>query len=984
MKHTMFTKTKLAASLSLVLGAAALIPAQAADEIPADDTEVIQVTGIRSSQAKAMDLKRTSAGVVDAISAEDIGKFPDTNLAESLQRITGVSIDRVNGEGSKVTVRGFGPDFNLVLFNGRTMPTSGTASESTRSFDFANIASESVSEVAVSKTGRADLPSGGIGATIDIRTARPFDNDGMVATVTGKVHHDTSVDDSVDGSGDDYTPEVSGIFSNTFMDDTIGIGVSASYKKRDSTITKAGIDGWRQFNTEDSAFATWLENKTASGELVDDNQNPHGNYFYARNMGFSSTDVERERYNAQVVFQYAPMDNLVITTDYTYSKLEDESYVDSFGLWFQGYNSVDTAHVDENGTFDVVTEFGGDYSGTMSMEASENENKSLGLNIDWQVNDDLALSFDAHDSSAESNGALSNGTNRTFFIKGGFNFDTKTYDASSTEIPTLDAVFTNPVPGTDVNLLPEHYNSLFAGMVAAKNETDLTQYQFDGSYFIDIPGIVDTIEFGMAYTDMETRAWGSYDQQSAGWYDPANLGIWEEDMELVLLGKDFLGDFSGGGKDIRIPYYYTYNQKTSMAKAEDLFGVQYVAAPWQDDHKVQEETTSAYIQLSVETELMEMPLNVLLGGRYEKTDVTASSLQTVAEELQWISGQEWFTQKSEEQTYTRETSDYSEFLPNLDINLEIVDDLIARVSLSKTITRPTLGQMKATNSLTNQPKPGSRTGFSGNPGLEPFSSDNIDLSLEYYYDEASYVSAGWFNKDVENFLQTTISEVQYDGLRDPYVGPRAELARSQLAADGVPATDENVFQWLIDNGYGEQVGDNTVIRQSDDDPVVTWLVNRPNNVEDLRTHGWEIAWQHWFWDTGFGFQANATFVSGDTEYDVETTTEQFALPGLSDSANFSVFYDKDGLQARAAYNWRDDFLSGTGQAEAGGPAPQFTESYGQLDVSVSYEVNDQLSIFFEGLNVLEEEQRIHGRYKEQMLSATQGSARYAIGASYKF
>src|ERR1043165_8898720 len=137
-----------------------------------------------------MDIKRTAVGVVDAIAAEDMGKFPDTNLAESLQRVTGISIDRRNGEGAQVTARGFGPQFNLITLNGRQLPSAdafgsgdavtGGAGAGGRSFNFANLASEAVSAVEVYKTARADIASGGIGATVNIKTARPLDSDGMV------------------------------------------------------------------------------------------------------------------------------------------------------------------------------------------------------------------------------------------------------------------------------------------------------------------------------------------------------------------------------------------------------------------------------------------------------------------------------------------------------------------------------------------------------------------------------------------------------------------------------------------------------------------------------------------------------------------------------------------------------------------------------------------------------------------------------------
>ncbi|MDH3374787.1 MAG: TonB-dependent receptor plug domain-containing protein, partial [Gammaproteobacteria bacterium] len=198
--------------VALALGATAYTPVKAQEPI-----EEIVTVGIRGSLQSSMIQKRDAQGVSDGIISEDIGKFPDTNLAESLQRITGVSIDRTEiGEGSRVTVRGVGPNFNLVTLNGRQMPGTtieGTSASSSRSFDFANLASESVAAVNVYKTSQARLPSGGLGATVNIKTARPLDNADMVLSVGAKAVLDSSVE-----NGDDVTPELSGIFSNTFAD----------------------------------------------------------------------------------------------------------------------------------------------------------------------------------------------------------------------------------------------------------------------------------------------------------------------------------------------------------------------------------------------------------------------------------------------------------------------------------------------------------------------------------------------------------------------------------------------------------------------------------------------------------------------------------------------------------------------------------------------------------------------------------------------
>ena len=223
--------------------------AATATQEDAKDLDTVVVVGIRGALESAMNLKRDSQGVVDGISSEDIGKFPDTNLAESLQRISGVSIDRTaSGEGSKVTVRGIGPDYNLVLLNGRQMPAAGNANgagvSNSRAFDFANLASESISEVEVYKTSRAANPAGGIGATLNIKTARPLEA-GNLANIGVKGVYDTSNGNLPKSmQGNDLTGEVSGIFSRTFADGKFGISLTGSYQDRDSGLQPGRGGQW--------------------------------------------------------------------------------------------------------------------------------------------------------------------------------------------------------------------------------------------------------------------------------------------------------------------------------------------------------------------------------------------------------------------------------------------------------------------------------------------------------------------------------------------------------------------------------------------------------------------------------------------------------------------------------------------------------------------------------------------------------------------
>ena len=315
----------MAGASILTLGAAASTAAaqdvgtgaqssETAQEVAADEGgNVIIVSGIRASLQDAMNIKRDAVGVVDAISAEDIGKFPDTNLAESLQRITGVSIDRESGEGSKVTVRGFGPDFNLVLLNGRQMPASGLGScceaPASRSFDFANLASEGIAGVEVYKSGRATLPSGGIGSVINVKTPLPLDRPGFQGSIGVKGVLDHTFEDT------EITPEISGVISKTFADDTFGILLSGSYQRRKASLAQFNA-GWREgYLGSDSS--SWGSLPTTGG--VENRPGPDDIYQTPQNAGYDFTNIDQERINgqgerslSQLLIKFAGTGNMLI------------------------------------------------------------------------------------------------------------------------------------------------------------------------------------------------------------------------------------------------------------------------------------------------------------------------------------------------------------------------------------------------------------------------------------------------------------------------------------------------------------------------------------------------------------------------------------------------------------------------------------------------------------------------------------------------
>jgi len=970
MKHTRFRKTLIAKSISVLLAASVVTPAFAeqSEEVEKDENgnriEVVEVKGIRGSVARAMDMKREAIGVVDAISAEDIGKFPDTNLAESLQRISGVSIDRSNGEGSKVTVRGFGPDFNLVTLNGRQMPTaatSGGTAPSTRSFDFANLASESVSAVEIYKTGRADMPSGGIGSSININTARPLDNDGMKATIGLKGVMDTSV-----VKGDEITPEISGLFSNTFNDGKFGILFSASVQERSNREQVAQIDGWR-------------DNVTLPADTImsDNNQNPDGNTWYPRNYKFDVGDTDRKRVNGQLVLQFAPTEDFKATVDYTMSQLDVDAYRDEFGVWFEGGGNLldDSVVINENGTVTNLAEAQGGIDYFSYFNSSTNENDSIGINIEWHPTESLKLTFDAHDSSAKAGG---NGQGNDNLIIMSHPVDAKAFDIMpGHDMPTLSLDYFRDTTDTYASGI----DSIL--MIANKSymQTDIKQYQVDGQWTNLRDGDLVSIDFGMGTNEVFSMSTFAGTQYNLGFLG-GNQALFSDDLFVQVSTENMLQDFSGS--EGLLPYYFRYNPADAMAQAEAGFGLPNVPGPIDADHRITEETVHAYAQFNLNGDFNDMPYHIKAGLRYEKTDVTSNSLDEEPLYIAWQSSSEFRTIFTQDGTnYTNVVGQYDAYLPSVDFDIEPIDDVIFRASFSRTLTRNNMGSMRGVTTVSPNPKVGARTASSGNPDLLPYLSNNIDLSLEYYYGEGSYISAGYFSKVVDNFTVSTIVEEEIWGLRDPFEGQRANDVRAQLQAEGVETTAGNIFDRMLElYGVQNDAGD-MEIRQSETDPLIQWQVTKDINGETVEIDGWEFAAQHIFGESGFGAMANFTLVDGDVGYDNEKIGNQFTLPGMSDSYNLIAFYDKDGIQARITYNWRDSFLNATGQP-IGGNAPQHTEAYGQWDISLGYNITEQWSVTFEGLNITEETQRVYGRYEEQMLFSRQYGARYNIATRYNF
>jgi len=980
--------------MSMLLGSASLALPAVAQDATADDVEVISVKGIRGSLISSSAVKRDASGVVDAISAEEMGKFPDTNLAESLQRITGVSVSRANGEGSQITVRGFGPDFNLITLNGRQMPGAGF----TRSYDLANLSSEGVSALEVYKTARADLPSGGLGATVNIITTKPLNSPGQKFSVSAKGMYDTSNE-----VGDDVTPEFAAIYSNTFADDKFGVAVSFSHQERSFQQQSSTIDGWqadvglpgspssaidnRATDADGNPLAmftqTAMNAETGLNELTQ--VAPH---FFPRNLGYNVADFQRERTNGQLTLQFAPTDNLVATLDYTMSEAITASDSTAFGVWFNYGGNIDSYELDSNGTVSQFNETANDYAHTVRRGVNEVKAESIGFNLEWEMNDAWSFEVDYHNSTNEFDDGADAGTgNNGFIILAPNNLDSKTYSYDvGQEIPQMQLYW----PNNALEAAPGDFDSQFAQFFHNPGKAEVDQLQIDAEFLPDFDLPITRINFGVAYTDQLLGGKSGFSgNQGVVGYDGVQA-ILPDSMFTRNNTGDFLDAFAGGGANLATDYYYTYSYDEALTRhlayyPEDVFAVDAYANGITGESYVQEETLSAYVSTSLEFDIKdEYPAQLNIGLRYEETDVTSTVRQRVPISVVQQSSTEWITRFNDlDASFNVQTGAHDLLLPNIDFKVDLTDDVVARASWGKTVSRAPLGNLAGVLSLSANPKPGSRTGGNGNPNLQPFESTNFDLSVEYYYDEGSYAAIGYFKKDVKNFISFATTTETYDGLFDVIGSDRYNAAISTLQSNGIadPEVGQIYDQIIATGGAGV---DGTEITGLAGDPLVEWLVSIPTNTDAKAVDGFEVAAQHLIGDTGFGLGANATFVDGDVEFDVFSMDPQAPLVGLSDSANFQAFYEKDGLSVKVTYAWRDSYLLGVGQSGGSGDAPpQFAREFGQWDMSINYDINENVTVFFEGVNLNDETEQAYGRFEEQFLNARQYGPRYLLGVRLK-
>jgi iron complex outermembrane receptor protein len=967
-----------------VLAAQAATPA-AAQNVPAPTTSAealqeIVVTGIRGSLERALQIKRMSLGVVDAISAEDIGQFPDSSIGEAIERIPGVSVSRGNsmsegnstiGNVTGITVRGFGPQFSETLIDGRPIAGGGTgggsASEGTgsRNIDFSSIGANFVGEIDVDKTPDFSLSSGDIGSTVNIKYPKPFDHPGMQASGFA-----SETDSPLDGG---IRPAFGALWSDTFAGGLFGVLLDGDYTEHNVTAHHVSVAGWvgTHFNSCQMAGGPACT-YDASGNLTTPT-NTYPSWFEQEYQIFQERTDERRK-DGRAVLQWHPVENVMVTLNDDYADDRIITQSGGFSNWFNGGAFSNIAQA-ANGT---VTDFTigpapTDLDG--AINGSYIKTNSYGLNFIWDVSDDWSAEADASQSVSWQNpdGQLSGEGQDVGYGPSGPGGNDGTCNAPITECngytggivdlgpghllypsgfgPNNSGVVNNPaIMGSHVDIIAinEAEDTVNQGKLDATWHHDSTKVNF-GAQFV---GDTRTSESWTTFINGNNQ-WELFAGYGPGSHNSGGLALPPSLFAGTFSTANFIPGYSNNGNlPTNIPWYSpfpvtAYEESLGVGAANPNYGptngytyngtVTPAFAPGSPT-AIREKSYAPFVTVAQSFDIGVMPLKVNVGLRYDKTDVTTGGIAQLPTALTVeASDHTAFIDTLTPPEFVQNSTSYKYLLPSLDLNLMVLPDLKVRFDASRTETKPPLNLITPTLSLTGL-RVGALAAAGNNPGLLPYLSNNFDLGAEWYYASNDYLSVDAFFKHVSQFPVSETVEQSINGVIDPTTG--------------------KVAQWAD-----------------------TTYVNGPT----ANVRGVEVGWQQMLkW--GFGFQLNGTYVATSSPYNAYALTQQFALPGISNEANFIGFYQRNGFQARGAVNWTGKELLFFGQDNAGGTfgtEPTFLNPTTEVDFSSSYDINRHVSVFFEALNLTNSLYSTHGRFDNQMLDVVEYGQTLTLGIRAK-
>ncbi|SDQ28706.1 TonB-dependent receptor [Brevundimonas sp. 374] len=726
----------LAALMGASAAAAQAVPAsEPVTQDAAQDATVVDeivVTGFRSSLQQALNIKRREAGAVDAILAEDMADFPDQNLAEAIQRLPGVTIDRVNGQGTTISVRGLGSDFTRTRINGLEAQAASGGNRN-RSFDFSMFASELFNSIKVRKTQSAEIEEGSLGATVDLQTGRPLDFSGS------GLNSALSVQGSYNDLSEKTVPRLAGLLSWSNEDRTFGALVSVAYSERSPILGSFNTTRWQKGDPS---------NVNAAGNPYGRGQNFGGcipctttaqrdavlNAFYPRIPRYTLGNTQEDRLGMTGALQWRPSDRTEAVLDVLWSRFNSELESPNIEAWSFSRANVNSVVVrdyaidaDKNilsyGVFDNML-----VRAENGFTRNESNFYQASLNV-------------RHDFSDRLHGNLKVGANRSeartplnvayaFEAAGvnGYTFDFREDDRR----PRINYGFdvTSGQRFTLVNATRSNAGGNFDNKVGAGS----LAYDWSDSLTFKIGGEYRTYGFEtFGLTRTKTSPTGA----------DRLTGV-DSIGRVVSIGD---GVSAGAGSDLS----FIVPDISKIADFLSFYDDPLV--PNRSEREVDETDKGVFLQADFNTTVGGMVLRGNAGIRYAQTEVTAKGWQTIAVGTPPVTTYDYVTTDN----------DYDDVLPSFNLALEPRDDVVIRLGAAKVMSRPTLGDLTPGGSVS----PTTRTVSYGNPLLDPFRATNYDFSVEWYFQNEGLLAAAVFYKDIDSFITSETVGIPYNQLGLP-------------------------------------------------------------------------------------------------------------------------------------------------------------------------------------------------------------------------
>lgn len=971
-----FQMTALAAAAVVASGLAQAQPAPPAKPA-APEGEVVVITGFRAAIESALTTKRDDAGIVDAIRAEDIAKFPDTNLAESLQRIPGVVIDRDAGEGRNITVRGLGADFTRVRINGiEALATTGGTDSSggnnrSRGFDFNVFAAELFNSITVRKSASADVDEGSLGATVDLSTIRPFDLKGFTATASVKGRYNDLV-----GKTD---PRVAFLIGNTWADRTVGAVFSAAFSKRRlweegfSTVrwdNGPSSGGWCAptgvtANPANSTATTCGPAAQGVARIGGDATTTdaytvasNAANFHPRLPRYGRLTHDQDRLGITTSVQWKPRPGSLLTADLLYAKLDatrQEDFLEAIsfsrtaGQGGKPQTSVLETQYAANGALLYGRYNGVDVRAESRFDELHTEFSQPTLSWDQTLTETLKLSARVGRATSRFRNPVQTTTTLDALNVNGYALDFRgsdrlpsiSYPFDPTQVGGaltlvgVPQVASGTQPTTIANTTSSEIRIRPQGSTNVNDSANLT-LTWDAADSLTVRGGLDRKRY-----KFDTYEFRRVNQNDTVFAPPAGASV--ASLSTTL---------SGFGSGLSLPAGTATNwvipNLSAIAQTYDIYCNCIKSGPAGgpgdftlssttngnargNNRKVTETDTGGFLMADFDTRLLGLRVRGNAGVRYVKTDLTAVGYQATS------GGTEVTVDHS-----------YSDTLPSVNVSADLAKDLVLRLGASKVMARPQLGNLSPGGTISTT---GTLSITSGNPQLKPFRATTFDTSLEWYHGRSAFIGLGVFSKNIDTYIQSLRTNIPYS---------QTGLPKSLLPSN---FTGDEVFQ-----------------------------VTTPINTSGGRLTGFEINVQQPFSFLpgafkNMGVLLNYTRVKSKIDYLVSPTSATVIRDDLLNlspkSANATLYYEDDTISARVSMSKRSSFLTRVpGQNNNDVEGKNGTTN---VDLSLTFKMGSGLELTLEGVNLSNEA-------NDQFISRARNSAvvynvtgrEYLVGLRYKF